>query len=160
MSKLVEKKLYTIEVLNILGWLSQENNPVLSAKLPIKLSWDFRKNIKVFEGIQEQYNQFDKELQERYIDDKYSYDFETEDENGDKQTIRRVKDEYLAEYSKNKEELLFTENNVSLFIFNIEDFGDDIELDYKDMELLSVFITDSENEDKENVIDKEEIIEA
>jgi hypothetical protein len=138
-----ERKLYTIEVLNILNWANKQDGIIATAKLPIKLAWELRKNLKKFQEIQEQYNQFDKTLQEKYATDAFSY--ETTDENGN--VARKVKDEYVNEFSAKKQEILFTENTVELTVFDINNFGD-IDVNISDMEMLNYFLNDTETEDE------------
>lgn len=133
MRKTVTKTLLTIEALNIVGYLTQENSIIASSTLPIKVMWDMRKNIMELDKIREHYNKMLEEVRGRYMSDVYSTE---EEENG--QTVRKIKEEYKEEWDKAVNELLSTENEVEIKVFNIEDFGD-IEVSINDLNVLSFF---------------------
>lgn len=133
MRKTVTKTLLTIEAINIVGYLTQENSIITSSTLPIKVMWDMRKNIMELDKIREHYNKMLEEVRGRYMSDVYSTE---EEENG--QTVRKIKEEYKEEWDKAVNELLSTENEVEIKVFNIEDFGD-IEVSINDLNVLSFF---------------------
>lgn len=142
MRKTTKKTLLTIEALNIVGWLTQDNSIIASSTLPIKVMWDMRKNVMALEQIREQYNKMLEEVRNKYMADEYS----TEGTDEDGQKVRIIKDEYKAEWDKAVNELLGTENEIEIKVFDIEDFGD-IEVSINDLNMLSFFF-DEEDEDE------------
>lgn len=148
--KIIEKTLLTIEALNLLGWAQQENGFITTVKLPMKLMWNLQDDLKALIEIKEKFNEFNKKIEEKYGDDEHSFDAEEIDENGQTQKMRRVKDEYLQEFNKERNEIFTQENKIKVKVFDIEDFGD-IEVSVQDMGMLSFFIDDEE--EKETVED-------
>lgn len=146
--KTVEKTLLTIEALNLLGWAEQENGFIATVKLPMKLMWNLKDNISALIEIREKFNDFNKKIEEKYGDDAHSFDAEEIDNNGQTQKMRRVKDEYLEEFNKERNEIFTTENKIKVKVFDIEDFGD-IEVGVQDMSMLSFFIADDSEEEAE-----------
>lgn len=146
--KTVEKTLLTIEALNLLGWAEQENGFITTVKLPMKLMWNLKDNISALIEIREKFNDFNKKIEEKYGDDTHSFDAEEIDDNGQTQKMRRVKDEYLEEFNKERNEIFTTENKIKIKVFDIEDFGD-IEVGVQDMGMLSFFIADDSEEEAE-----------
>lgn len=132
----ITKTITNYDVLNIIAWTDVENGFWETTKLPIKLQWDMKKNTDVLNKIKVSFEDFQKKIQEKYSNDKYS-----EDKEQDGQVIRVVKDEYIEEYNKEMTGLLLAENEVEIIVFNLEDFGD-IELEKRDMDMLSFFIND------------------
>lgn len=139
MPKTISKHLLTIDALNLLTWMEKENGFIATTKLPIRIQWDMNKNFAALNNIRNQYQEFEKKLQERYSDDEHS---ETSvDENG--QDLRMVKKQFLPEFTKERSEILSTENDVEIHQFCIEDFGN-IEIDLPDMAMLNFFIINEE----------------
>lgn len=133
--------LKTFDALNLLYWVESEDGFWNNTKLPIKLQWDMKKNIDTFSEIRNTYNEFYSKVQQKYSDDKYSE--EITQENG--QVERVVKDEYIAEFNKELNDILTTDNEVKIRQFSIEDFGS-VDIDKKDMDMLSFFISEEETE--------------
>ena len=131
--------LKTFDALNILFWVESEDSFWNNTKLPIKLQWDMKKNIDAFSEIRNTYNDFYRKVQQKYSDDKYSEEVTTE--NG--QVDRMVKEEFISEYNKELNDILATDNEVKIRQFNIEDFGS-VDIDKKDMDMLSFFISEEE----------------
>lgn len=131
--------LKTFDALNILFWVESEDSFWNNTKLPIKLQWDMKKNIDAFSEIRNTYNDFYRKVQQKYSDDKYSEEVTTE--NG--QVDRMVKEEFISEYNKELNDILSTDNEVKIRQFNIEDFGS-VDIDKKDMDMLSFFISEEE----------------
>ena len=100
-----------------------------------------KKNIDAFSEIRNTYNDFYRKVQQKYSDDKYSKEVTTE--NG--QVDRMVKEEFISEYNKELNDILSTDNEVKIRQFNIEDFGS-VDIDKKDMDMLSFFISEEETE--------------
>lgn len=150
--KTVEKTLLTIEALNILGWAEQENGFIANVKLPVKLMWNLQDDLKALIEIREKFNEFNKKIEEKYGDDEHSFDAEEIDNNGQTQKMRRVRDEYLEEFNKERNEIFAQENNIKVKVFDIEDFGD-IEVSVQDMGMLGFFIADAEDTVEAEVVE-------
>lgn len=133
--------LKTFDALNLLYWVESEDGFWNNTKLPIKLQWDMKKNIDTFSEIRNTYNDFYRKVQQKYSDDKYSEEITTEDGHVD----RVVKEEFVTEFNKELNDILATDNEVKIRQFNIEDFGS-IDIDKKDMDMLSFFISEEETE--------------
>ena len=133
--------LKTFDALNILFWIESEDSFWNNTKLPIKLQWDMKKNINAFSEIRNTYNEFYSKVQQKYSDDKYSEEITTEDGHVD----RMVKEEFIVEFNKELNDILATDNEVKIRQFNIEDFGS-VDIDKKDMDMLSFFISEEETE--------------
>ena len=103
------------------------------------MMWGLKEDISRLDEIRQRYNEFDKEINDRYMSDEFSFDDIETDENGNENTVRRVKDEYLDQFNSEKRELLFTENEIEINVFGIEDFGD-IEIGIQDLNMLNFFI--------------------
>lgn len=131
----------TIDALNLLYWVESEESFWNKTKLPIKLQWDMKKNIDVLSEIRNTYNEFYGKIQQKYSDDKYSQ--EVTQENG--QVERVVKEEFISEFNNELNDILVTDNEVRIRQFNIEDFGS-VDIDKRDMDMLSFFITEEETE--------------
>lgn len=140
MSKVMTKNIKTYEALNILGWIESENGVFINTKLPIKVQWGMKKNIDTLLDIRKTYSDFYEKIQQKYADDEYSSDVE---ENGEIKRI--VKEEYLEDFNKELMDIVNTETEVKIVQFNIDEFGD-IEIDAKDMSVLSFFIIDDMDE--------------
>lgn len=139
MKKMEEKTLLTIDALSILSWAEDGNGYIANAKLPIKMMWGLKEDVAKLAEIRARYNEFDQEINDRYMSDEFSFDDIETDENGNENTVRRVKDEYLDQFNSEKRELLFTENEIEINVFGIEDFGD-IEIGIQDLNMLNFFI--------------------
>lgn len=146
MIKTVSKHLYTIEILSILDWMEKEDGFILTTKLPIKIQWGMNKNLSTLRAVRDTYNEFNTKVENNYLDDEHSEDSVNEDN----QTIRVVKEKYLNEFAKEKNEILMTENDIDIRQFSIEDFGD-ADIDLADMSMLSFFIYDEQTKDTETV---------
>ena len=133
--------LKTFDALNILFWIESEDSFWNNTKLPIKLQWDMKKNIDSFLEIRNTYNDFYRKVQQKYSDNKYSEEVTTE--NG--QVDRMVKEEFISEYNKELNDILSTDNEVKIRQFNIKDFGS-VDIQKKDMDMLSFFISEEETE--------------
>lgn len=140
MSKVMTKNIKTYEALNILGWIESENGVFINTKLPIKVQWGMKKNIDTLLDIRKTYSDFYEKIQQKYADDEYSSDVE---ENGEIKRI--VKEEYLKDFNKELMDIVNTETEVKIVQFDIDEFGD-IEIDAKDMSVLSFFIIDNMDE--------------
>lgn len=140
MSKVMTKNIKTYEALNILGWIESENGVFINTKLPIKVQWGMKKNIDTLLDIRKTYSDFYEKIQQKYADDEYSSDVE---ENGEIKRI--VKEEYLEDFNKELMDIVNTETEVKIVQFDIDEFGD-IEIDAKDMSVLSFFIIDDMDE--------------
>ena len=133
--------LKTFDALNLLYWIESEDSFWNNTKLPIKLQWDMKKNIDAFSEIRNTYNDFYRKVQQKYSDNKYSKEVTTEDGHVD----RVVKDEFIAEFNKELNDILATDNEVKIRQFDIEDFGS-VDIQKKDMDMLSFFISEEETE--------------
>ena len=133
--------LKTFDALNILFWIESEDSFWNNTKLPIKLQWDMKKNIDSFLEIRNTYNDFYRKVQQKYSDNKYSEEVTTE--NG--QVDRMVKEEFISEYNKELNDILSTDNEIKIRQFNIKDFGS-VDIQKKDMDMLSFFISEGETE--------------
>ena len=139
MKKKEEKTLLTIDVLSILSWIENKDGYISKTKLPIKIMWEIKADIAKLAEIRARYNDFESEINSRYMSDEFSYNDEEIDENGNRTQIRKVKNEYLDQFNSEKRELLSTENKIDVSVFDIEDFGD-IEIGIHDLNMLGFFI--------------------
>lgn len=141
MGRTITRNITTFEAINALSYIE---DGFAQKNLPIRMQWDMRKNITRLSVIRDAYNEFYRELQEKYMDDEHSED--ANDENGN--TIRIVKPAYLKEFGNAHNELLGTENEIEIRQFNIDEFGDETMISLADMYRLSMFIIDDgENEE-------------
>lgn len=143
MRKTVEKTIMTIDALNILNWLEQPDGFMSKVKLPIQVMWDLKDNIRFLTAIREKYHEFYPEIEKKYSDDAHSYEFEQKEENGEMTIVRRVKDEFMEAFNKEKYDLLISETKYPVKVFNIEEFGD-VEVGIQDMNMLSFFMEEQQ----------------
>lgn len=140
--KNINKTILTIDVLNILTWLESDKGLFFDSKFPIKLQWNMKKNKEKFKDIRNTYNEFYKKIQEKYSADKYSEEIQEKDGS----VSRVVKNEYIDDFNKELNELLLTENEIPLYQFCIDEFGD-INVDSNDIDMLSFFIINDTEEE-------------
>lgn len=165
MSKFKKKILKNINVLNIITYVNRtvikkdenDNDQTIYSTMslieqcPTKVKWAFRVDVKKLEDANKLYQEAVQEFEKKYIDDEHSYDNISKDENGNpvldaegnEIKIRSVKEEYLAEFSNGKNELLLQENEFNFMVVDIDDFGD-VNLEYSDIEMLSFMIDEGE----------------
>lgn len=137
-----KKNITIYDAINFLAWIDYENGFWATTKLPIKMQWNMKKNITSLQKIRGDYDEFYKKIQEKYSTDEYS-----EDKEQDGKTVRIVKDEFIADFNREMNELLAIENEVEIIQFGIEDFGE-INIQKADMDMLSFFIKDEEETQK------------
>lgn len=138
----IKKTITNFDAVNYLAWIEHENSFWATAKLPIKLQWNMKKNISTLRNIKNSYDEFYNKIQEKYSVDEYS---EEKEQNG--QTVRVVKSEHINDFNKELNDLLVIDNKIDLIQFDIDDFGN-IDLDKNEMDMLSFFIKDDDEETK------------
>jgi len=140
--------LSTLEILNIVSWYKekrQDEKKPLGA-LPLKIQWELKKNIDKISPIADSYMNFKQEienkLQEEYATDEKSMIDESDN------TVRKIKDEYIAEYQKEiaemtekLNEILIEQNEIEMNSFDVEDIlnnlEDDCGLTIDDLDILN-----------------------
>lgn len=153
MSKKITKTITNMVALNETSWYEQhrEDSAVLSAKARLALKRNMKELDELAKDFYEMRDELDTKIREKYSDDKYSTETEIEDENGNKQPGRSVKDEYLDEYRKEiremqikLDEVLNDTVEVDLYVINLDDEVDRIDekgLEISDatMDMISLF---------------------
>lgn len=154
----MEKTYSTLDVLNICAWYKQarENEKKPLNDLPLKTQWTLKKNITAMNPIAENFSNLQKEAEEnlrsRYMGDDKSYP--DKDEQG--QDIRKIKDEFMAEFQKEVNDMNIKLNdileekvNININPIYINDIIDEIgdkktNLSVDDLEVLDLMSAEEE----------------
>lgn len=158
------KTFSTIEVVNVVAYLTDTMTEEQAKELPTKFRWNLKKNMEKFAPVAKRFEEFRdeliKELQASYFNDEKSYEYlETKkDENGNpvlneegaEETVpmRKIKDEYFDEYEKaitelnNKlQEILAERNDYDINVVDMDTFvdnlPDDAKIDFDCLNILS-----------------------
>ena len=158
-NKTIEKTLSNLEIMNFIAWFNLEENqgtddePMMVKKTIEKLDkcstsfkWNLRKNMAKFMDAARLYEEAVKELQEKYASDEKSEDVTIVDENNQEHIERRVRAAYIEEFQREQYELLSQTNDVKLTLVHEEDFMDNNQLDWMDLDMLSIIVMDEDDE--------------
>lgn len=161
----MKREFYTLELVNIVAYFNQMGQEKLSA-LPTKMRWYIKKNLGKIAPTVKQFEDFRTELvtelQQKWFDDEHSEEVvQTKiqdgqpvlDENGSEvtETVRKVKDEYLDEYSKavsdvneRLKEILTERVEIKIDPIDVDGFvetmSDDCPITFEDLDILSAFV--------------------
>lgn len=98
-----------------------ENPP---EKLPTTVAWKRRLNFKDLIKATETIDEALSEIGEKYQDDEHSETKKIKDVDGTEQEVRIVKSEFIAEYTKEKAELLAQDTDVTIRKIKIKELGE------------------------------------
>ena len=171
----ITKTFTTYEIVNICAYINNVDEEQLKM-LPTKLRWYLKKNMDKIIPTVKTYEEFRdglvKELQEKYFTEEKSseyYETKKDDdgnpvlkEDGSEETVqmRKIKDEYLDEYTEavnelneKLQEILSEQNDVQITAVNIDDFVESLpnntSLDYDFLSILC-FMDETTNVKIEN----------
>lgn len=145
-----------LEVINIVSFVNKVMTDEQKAEMPTKMRWYLKKNMDKLMPIARKFEEFrDAEivtLQEAYFTEEKSEEFMDKqvDENGVEQEVpmRKVKDEYMGEYTeavnelnKRLQEILVEKNEVEIATVDLDAFvetlPDDAKIDIDCLNILS-----------------------
>lgn len=128
--------LKNIEIKNILDWYNESSFAKdTTIKFNMKFAYNFLKNIKALQNLNETIQLGINDLIGYYSDDKYSF----VNEKGD----RFVKEEYMTEYNNKMNDLMGQENEIEIVKMKIEEIMSNDSngvLSIKDMDMISFMI--------------------
>lgn len=115
-------KLTNGEINKIAILLSQPDSILNSKdkKYPMQLLWNIDGNFEKIKGIAEKYRKADIEIRQKYVDDEYSVEIKTPEGNID----RRLKPEFVSQFSSELEELAEVENEITIATIPFEKLED------------------------------------
>lgn len=162
------KELMVLEMMNIIAWYNMATNgqdEELKAKiatqiseLPMNVRFKLKRNIRrlIENGAAQDYEEMQNELRSKFFDEEHSDEYEDTqkdadgnevlDENGEpiKQSLRRLKDEYVEEYTKALQDLqkiAVKREEVALDLVDlgeiVENLPDDTSIDMDCLDMLS-----------------------
>lgn len=168
----MKRELYLIEAANVVAWANQLTKEKLN-KIDFKVRWALKKAVaKLVPDVQE-YEKFRDEefgkIKEVYFDDEHSIEYtepkldddgnEVKDAEGNVETqqMKKVKDEYMAEYQAKIDELngkineILVEKNtyeynsadIDAFVEGLDDLAP---LEFADIEMLDALLSERVNE--------------
>lgn len=155
------KKLRVIECIGVKQWYDQARAEKKFDNLTVSTLWALRKNIKPITDIVNNFNEFkaglEEELQAEYFTEEKSQVTTIKNQNGQDVSVRKVKDEFLSEYQEKvteiNEKLKEVVNNVEELTFSSIDMNKEIErlgsscaLNMDDLDILSIFEEDGQND--------------
>lgn len=155
------KKLRVIECIGVKQWYDQARIEKKFDNLTVSTLWALRKNVKLITDIVNNFNEFksglEEGLQTEYFTEEKSQVTTIKDQNGQDVPVRKVKDEFLSEYQEKvteiNEKLKEVVNNVEEFTFSpidmnkeIERLGSSCALNMDDLDILSIFEEDGQND--------------
>lgn len=152
--KRMDKTLNNYEVQNIIAWFNSESTQEFSKKLPMSIKWSLRKNMTKLNALSKDYEEERKELETKYATDEKSDEIKRVNENGDEQTVREVKPEFLEKFQQEQVELLMQNNDIRLNMEKEEELFkiEDSDFSIADLDMLSFMIIEDieEEEDSED----------
>ena len=130
MSKTITKTIQTIVALNEVAWYDKEKDSY--AGLSNMARFNLKRNMKALREIADNFYEFrneeDTKIREKFSTDEMSEEKMINDENGNEVPGRVVKDEYLDDLNKAREEaqsklneILNDTEEVSLYVISLED---------------------------------------
>ncbi len=155
------KKLRVIECIGVKQWYDQARAEKKFDNLTVSTLWSLRKNIKPITDIVNNFNEFksglEEELQAEYFTEEKSQVTTIKNQNGQDVSVRKVKDEFLSEYQEKvteiNEKLKEVVNNIEELTFSpidmnkeIERLGSSCALNMDDLDILSIFEEDGQND--------------
>lgn len=165
----MKKNIMNIAAVNELNWYMNEATKEKMSKLPLKVQWTIRKNMKVLEPLSQNFTDFRDELiqkrnNEWFEEGNGKCERSTQkDADGNDQEVLKILDEYMDEYreyendmNRQLNDILVETNEVSLFPINIEEFVEiadqyDTGIDLDDIDMLSMFEEEIEHVEAEVV---------
>lgn len=147
----MDKTLNNYEVQNIIAWFNTESTQEFSKKLPMSIKWSLRKNMTKLNALSKDYEEERRELEEKYATDEKSDEIKKVDDNGEEQTVREVKAEFLDNFQQEQVELLMQDNDIRLHMEKEEELFkiEDSDFSIADLDMLSFMIIE-EDEDSED----------
>ena len=155
------RKLKVIECIGVKQWYDQARAEKKFDNLTVSTLWALRKNIKPIIDIVNNFNDFksglEEELQAEYFTEEKSQVVTIKNQNGQDIQARKVKNEFLSEYQEKvaeiNEKLKEIVDNIEQFSFSAIDINKEIErlgsscvLNMDDLDILSIFEEDGQND--------------
>lgn len=111
----MKKKFKNHEIISIIQKIKKsadhdENFPGSAARIPFSVQWKKKLNLKEMLKIQEMVSEEEQKIDAYYLDDEHSYP--AKGKNGE--DMRRIKNAYVAEFSRKKSELYNAETDVEI----------------------------------------------
>lgn len=153
----MEKKIMTLAAVNVMSWYNNDGTRDKLKKMPLKMQWALRKNMKAIEPLSKDFGDFRDELIAKRNEEWFSEDngkcerITQEDESGQEQEMLKVKDEFLDDFkayedelNKQLNEIMQEENTVEYTPIDLEEFVEaadenDAGIDIDDMDIISIF---------------------
>lgn len=153
----MKKTIVNIAAVNVISWYNNAETQTKLKKLPLKMQWTLRKNMKAIEPLSKEFGDFRDELvqkrnEEWFVEGNDKCEKVTQqDENGQDQEMLKIKEEYIEEFqqyeqdlNKQLEEIMVEENEFEYTPIDLEEFIDmadaaDSGIDMDDVDVVSVF---------------------
>ena len=146
-------KLMNFEVSGIIETLDQNADSIIntndtSKKLPISVLWDIDENLDKLRAINKKIIQKRQDIEKEYSDDVYSENVKAQDGT----EMRRVKPEYIQEFSNKLTELMNIQNEVQIKPIDIERL-EKCELVPRDYRTIRFMLSSSDTQDDDSLKD-------
>ena len=138
------------EIQNIVTLLSAQDSIINNRsenKMPILLLWNIDKNFEKLSKINKDIAEMRKNIEQGYMDDKYSYDNLDEDGN---LIGRQIKQEYIPEFAQKINELMSLDNEIDIATIPLSKL-DDFSVDGVTLQSIKFMIDD--DTEKSDVIE-------
>ena len=157
----MNKKFKVIECIGISEWYNKVRQEKKLEGLTVSTLWSLRKNMKPILEVVDSFNQFktnlEDELKAEYFNEEKSEETTIKNENNQDVSVRQVKEEYLPAYQEKvqqiNEKLKELIDTVESFTFSpidiekeVERLGSGCTLDMDDLDILSIFEDDGQND--------------
>ncbi len=148
----MNKTIMNIAAVNVIAWYTQDGTQEKLKKLPLKMQWVIRKNMRVLEPLSKEFTDFRDELVQKRNDEWFVEDNgKCEKVTKDDQELLKIKEEYMDEFKEYEDslnqqlnEIAIEENDVDLIPIILDDFVEAADaansgIDIDDLDMLSVF---------------------
>ena len=138
MKKIILKNYEVQNIVNLLSAQDSIINNCSDNKMPILLLWNIDKNFEKLNKINKNILEMRKNIEQGYMDDKYSYD--NFDENGNL-IGRQIKQEYIPEFAQKINELMSLDNEIDIATIPLSKL-DDFSVDGVTLQSIKFMIDD------------------
>ena len=153
----MKKTVINIAAVNVISWYNNEDTQAKLKKLPLKMQWNIRKNMKALEPLAKEFGDFRDELIQKrnaewFVEDNGKCEKVMQpDENGQEQEMLKIKDEFIEDFQAYENDLnqqlveIMNEGNEVDFVpIDLEAFVDmadaaDAGVDMDDVDVISIF---------------------
>lgn len=148
----MNKTIMNIAAVNVIAWYTQDGTQEKLKKLPLKMQWVIRKNMRILEPLSKEFTDFRDELVQKRNDEWFVEDNgKCEKVTKDDQELLKIKEEYMDEFKEYEDslnqqlnEIAIEENDVDLIPIILDDFVEAADaansgIDIDDLDMLSVF---------------------